>query len=96
MWVSCLNLYQHSCFQSSLSYQFPCPHFQCHPPTLILEALRLPGEKRCGRLKDGSVSNRMPALFYAYKAVTLPLRPQNSKSSLPSPSDVSLRRRVGA
>ena len=59
-------------------------------------ALRLPGEKRCGRLKDGSVSNRMPALFYAYKAVTLPLRPQNSKSSLPSPSDVRLRRRAGA
>lgn len=59
-------------------------------------ALRLLGGKRCGRLKDGGVSNRMPALFYAYKAVTLPLHPQNSKSSLPLPSDVRLRRRVGA
>lgn len=43
-------------------------------------ALRLFGEKRCGRLKDGSISNRMSGLFYVYKAMTLPLHPQNSKA----------------
>ena len=75
-----------------VSYQFLPPHSQCHPPTLILEHWDCLGKRDVVGWRTAVLATGCLVCFMLTKPWHCPSTPKIPKPSLPSPSDVGLRR----